>query len=481
MNGVSIGLDLGSRSAHQAVVLAGPERELFSKKLLSTPSSLKAFWEEIQCIPQARQGISVVMEASGMAWYGVACFFEQKGAQVYRVKAQQAQQLRRFLNRYTKTDELDALALAKMCYITPDIMEPLQRPDIERWMMKRLIHRRRGLVKERAREIQRFSEMIAWLLPSLESSPSKWMGKKDRKIMVKAFNVDWLKHMGTSRFKRWVKKRHPSMTDQKRRDLYRAVMDARELLGEDNLDGEAFEFEARHYIKNLNRLDTHIHEIEQRIQKIYCSLDTQKLLESISGIGALTAATLRAYFGSGKMFDNRSKLEAFVGFIPKVNQSGQSDKQGTSMRQDGPAELRQILYLATDRARQSDPQIAAAYYKEMVQKGKTHTQAICACVNRLLGRIWRVIRTEKPYELRDLEGSPISKQKAQVLIEKNHKIPEKIRRQRRNKRRNNGKEKSGNRENITGRHKTPESNDPIVSKIISDNEILNESEVLSMK
>ncbi len=84
-------------------------------------------------------------------------------------------------------------------------------------------------------------------------------------------------------------------------------------------------------------------------------------------------------------------------------------------------------------ARQWDPQIAAIYYREMVHKGKTHTQAVCRCVNALLGRIWRILRTGEPYELRDGQGAPISAQAARTAIVEQFQVPEQVRKRTRSR------------------------------------------------
>jgi hypothetical protein len=83
--------------------------------------------------------------------------------------------------------------------------------------------------------------------------------------------------------------------------------------------------------------------------------------------------------------------------------------------------------------RQRDPQLAALYYDQMVHKGKHHNQAICACATHLLDRVLRVLKEDKPYELRDVDGTPISAAQARVIIAERYTVPEEVR-QRQNKR-----------------------------------------------
>lgn len=48
-------------------------------------------------------------------------------------------------------------------------------------------------------------------------------------------------------------------------------------------------------------------------------------------------------------------------------------------------------------------------------------------------RILTVLREDRPYELRDIDGKPISREEAWKLILSNYKVPEEIKRERRRK------------------------------------------------
>jgi hypothetical protein len=71
--------------------------------------------------------------------------------------------------------------------------------------------------------------------------------------------------------------------------------------------------------------------------------------------------------------------------------------------------------VAADTARQWDPALADLYRRLMVERGRTHTQALCAVASHLVGRIWAVVRENRPYEWRDLDGNPITREEARAL------------------------------------------------------------------
>ena len=85
--------------------------------------------------------------------------------------------------------------------------------------------------------------------------------------------------------------------------------------------------------------------------------------------------------------------------------------------------LRWALYLAADVARQCDPALAALYRRLMVERGRYHTQAVCA-VASLVERIYAVARAGGDYVWRDLEGNEITKEEARVIAQSRRVDPE---------------------------------------------------------
>ena len=70
----------------------------------------------------------------------------------------------------------------------------------------------------------------------------------------------------------------------------------------------------------------------------------------------------------------------------------------------------------------------------MVHNGKNHKQAMGAVMSHIGARILAVLRENKPYELRDIQGKSITWEDARKLILLNYQVPEEIRRDRRRRR-----------------------------------------------
>ena len=70
----------------------------------------------------------------------------------------------------------------------------------------------------------------------------------------------------------------------------------------------------------------------------------------------------------------------------------------------------------------------------MTVKGHHHKQALCAVANRIVNRIFSILKRGKPYELRDREGNSITLSEAKAIILKRYTVGENIRAGRRSNR-----------------------------------------------
>lgn len=94
---------------------------------------------------------------------------------------------------------------------------------------------------------------------------------------------------------------------------------------------------------------------------------------------------------------------------------------------EGPPELRLAFYQAANVARRRDPQLAAFYWRLMVERRHNHIKATCAVARKLATRVWATLATRQPYELRDLDGSRVDQDVALRLVA-DWTVPDDVRR-----------------------------------------------------
>jgi hypothetical protein len=174
----------------------------------------------------------------------------------------------------------------------------------------------------------------------------------------------------------------------------------------------ALEFEVS--CAQIETLREQIVRLEARITQLHQSRHPDDVLLTIPGVGPVVAGVVRAIVGDMSRFSNLASLRAYTGLVPRERSSGETRRRGR-ISKAGPSVLRWALYLAADTARQWDPQLADLYRRLMVERGKTHTQALCAVASHLVGRMWAMAHENRPYEWRDLTGKPISRDDAHAL------------------------------------------------------------------
>ena len=67
----------------------------------------------------------------------------------------------------------------------------------------------------------------------------------------------------------------------------------------------------------------------------------------------------------------------------------------------------------------------------MTVRGHHHKQALCAVANRLVNRIFRVLRTGQPYVLRDVDGRTIDLAEGRRVVAERYAVPDAVRASRR--------------------------------------------------
>lgn len=148
-------------------------------------------------------------------------------------------------------------------------------------------------------------------------------------------------------------------------------------------------------IEQLFQLDKEMIELAQEL-KCY------KIIQSIPGIGELTAAMLIGELGDITHFKTNKQLNAYVGIDIKRYQSGSTHYRDT-INKRGNKKARQLLFWIVMNIirgqRNYDNHIVDYYYKLRKQPNeKSHKTAIIACINRLLKTIHYLIMNQKLYD-----------------------------------------------------------------------------------
>ncbi len=158
------------------------------------------------------------------------------------------------------------------------------------------------------------------------------------------------------------------------------------------------------YQKHLDALLKALHETVGRLQDtlIY---DQLCLLQSLRGIGFLSAVVLIAEMGDFKLFSSPKKLYAYFGLDPAVKQSGKLNGDKVHMSKRGSSLARRVLHMVAlnnvkvDK-RSSTPVNPVVYdYYTRKCSSKKKTVAMGAVMHKICNIIFAMLRDNKPFEL----------------------------------------------------------------------------------
>jgi transposase len=425
---VRLGIDIACRAAHRAACADETGRILWSGHRFHTRAEeLEALWARL---PGDAAEVLVVMEPTRNAWVPLAAWFRRRGATVVMVPSEQSADLRAYYAKHAKTDRLDAELLARLPLLHPDGLHP-ELANGPGDPLKRAVKIRSGLVHRRTRCMQRLDALLEILGPDWVAALGSDMTQTAFKFLAAWANPHQVKRIGRARLARWFQRQTRKAWGERRAD---AVVSAAEatlaLWGPAGLDYEALAADIATEASLALELSRQIARLDERIFDLYCDTDPGHVLLSVPGVGRILAGQIRGRLGEPRRFTSLAAARSFSGLIPRQNSSGLTDAAGGPTKQ-GDACLREALFIAADHARKIDPTLAARYQRLMCETGRHHTSALCTIATVLLTRIVACLRNGTLYELRDVDGRPITPIQGRAIVAERYQVPPEIRAARR--------------------------------------------------
>jgi len=434
----SVGIDL-HQGRHRARCLDERAQPCDSFSFQTTPEGLATLEERVF---RDEANPIIVLEPAGLPWLMVAVYLRSRhpDCRLVKAKTQKVAALRRYLRGPVKSDRIDALTLAKMPFIDPEQMDEIYLPPAEIHALQRLTRQRKRIEQDITGRKVRISAIVDGYLPGVRRAFNDVWSSPVRAFLRSRLNPFALVRDGEDALHAFLSKASPrsKWSRAQTRLVFLACQSLAavcELSRPAGTVNEEFFTELQDEIaRELRMLEADEVESEalaHRIAEIYQKLHRSDNLRTIPGVGEHTAPIFLATVGDPARFHNQSAFANWEGVVPGARQSSNAEAKGLRMTKAGPSIMRMALYQAGDISRRWDPQLAAVYYREMVYHGKNHRQAMGAVMSHLGARVWRVLREDRPYEMKDPDGNPISWDAARKLIFSKYHVPEDIRRERR--------------------------------------------------
>jgi transposase len=435
----SVGIDLAGAGEHKVRCLDEEAQLCDSFGFESTPEGLAKLEERI-----FRDGSNpvIVFEPTGLAWFMVAVYLRARhpGSRLVRTQARNVVALRRYLRRSSKSDRIDALTLAKMPFVDIERLNDVYIPPAKINAILRLSRQRQRLEGNISGRKKRILGIIDGYLPGVRQPFSNLWSPQGREFLRTHLNPLAVVRNGEKALHQFLAEARVRGKKQTNEShwVYRAcqqVATVYEMSRSSEAVNDDFFADLQDEIARELRLmeieEAESDAIAKRIEALYRELHPSDNLRTIPGVGELTAPVFLAVVGNPTRFRSQSAFANYNGVVPDSRQSANTEAKGLRMTKAGPSIMRWALYQASQIGRRYDPQLASVYYREMVHNGKNHKQAMGAVMSHIGARVLAVLQENRPYELRDNKGNPITWGKARRLVLSNYQVPEEIKQARR--------------------------------------------------
>lgn len=155
---------------------------------------------------------------------------------------------------------------------------------------------------------------------------------------------------------------------------------------------------ARNLCGQLSALHGQVRWYEARL-RLEAKRDARvRLLQTIPGVGAVTASAIAATIGDGRQFKNGREFAAWLGLTPTNRSSGGKERLG-GITKMGDQYLRQLLVVGmTSLVRQtkSHPERANKWLSALLER-KPARLATVAMANKTARIVWAVLAKNEPY------------------------------------------------------------------------------------
>jgi len=386
-----------------------------------------------------------VFEPTGLAWLAVAVYLRARHPDCHLVRTQSRNvaALRKYLRRSSKSDKIDVITLAKMPFVDAERLNQLYLPPAKIYAIQRLARQRKRLESDMASRKKRIISILDGYLPGVHLAFSSLWSLQAKAFLRSRLNPLAVVRDGEKALDGFLTgARHRHQRDAAESHAVFVACHAVAMIYERSssagmIDDSFFAAPQEEIGRELRLMESEEAEsqsISRRLTELYRELHPSDNLTTIPGVGPHTAPIFLAVVGDPARFSSQAAFANYSGIVPDSRQSADMEAKGLSMTKAGPSIMKWALYQSAQIGRRYDPQLAWVYYREIVHNGKNHKQAMGAVMSHLGARVLSVLRDQKPYELRDVQGKPIGWQAARSLVLLNYQVPEEVKRDRRRRR-----------------------------------------------
>jgi transposase len=390
MERVWVGIDAG-KEVHWAHVLDTSGTELLSRRVENEEPTLLRLIDEVLALAGRSQVVWAVDQPGGSAALLLALLWEREQRVLY-LPGLAVERARDAYPGESKTDARDAFVIADQARMRPNlgVLAPGEGDLAE---LQLLLARRRDLVADQTRSINRLRDTLLSLFPALERALD--FNSRGALTLVCHYQTPAaIRRMGLSRLTTFLRNRGVKGAEcVARKALAAAKAQSVSLPAEDVASRIAAEL-----AEEVLALKEGIAALDGELQKRFFARPEARILASLPGMGPILGAEFLVEARGLSAFDSSDSLAAYAGLVPAAHDSGKRTGNNRRMR-GGNKVLKRVFYQSAFASLRSSPE-SRAFYDRKRREGKKHTQALIALARRRVNVVWAMLRDGTIFETR---------------------------------------------------------------------------------
>jgi transposase len=408
---ISVGIDVAADFSEMAIAL--PTLQFLDKRSFRIyhykPESLSAALKKIKkAEDEYSMKVRIFMESTGIYHYPLFCFFRDAGFQVDVINPLITNSTRNSNIRKVKNDNFDAQRIAKTGF-DPNL-KLSNMPQELVMNFRNLTREYYSLVDFKSSYVLKLGSQIRMAFPQFKGIFSDLTGKTSMMILKKYTSPDEVltADPNTLAEEIAISSRRRSSAGTKRDQLIQAANDAKTF----GCGVQSNFHLIKRFIQIIEFYEEQINDILQQMKSLVNEhqdelfIQQVDLLQSIKGIGFLSALTLMCEIGDYAAFTKPKQLFAYFGLDPSVNQSGKFNGNRMTMSKRGSRIARRVLHMVAVQSvgvtSKGEPKnsVLREFYLKKCDEGKAKMVALGAVSHKICNIIFAVLRDHKPYVIK---------------------------------------------------------------------------------
>jgi len=385
---VWVGVDAG-KEVHWAHVLDVSGTQVLSRRVENDEADLSLLIDEALALSE--EPLWAVDQPGGSAALLLALLWERAQRVLY-LPGLAVERVREAYPGESKTDARDAYVIADQARMRSNLARLAPGEDALA-EMQLLLARRRDLVADRTRCVNRLRDVLLSLFPALERAMD--LNAKGALILVRHYQTPGaIRRVGQRRLAAFLKNRGVKGAEEIASKAITAAKAQSVSLPAENVAATI----CAELANEALALKESVAALDGELEKRFFARPEARILASLPGMGPVLGSEFLVSVGDLSAFSSADQLAAYAGLVPAAQDSGKRVGNHRRMR-GGNKVLKRVFYQSAFASLRSSPH-SRAFYDRKRGEGKKHTQALIALARRRVNVLWAMLRDRATFEAR---------------------------------------------------------------------------------